>query len=85
MCEPILGFAQYHAITVHTLAQVDPGFCVGIKMSSSCFQCLSKWERVQHLTIRHGWIISGTYPQQKWSVQRELWPQQNTLGASRGK
>lgn len=35
MREPILIFAQHHSITVHTLAQVDPGFCIGIKTVSS--------------------------------------------------
>lgn len=34
MCEPILIFAQHHSITVHALAQVNPGFCIGIKTVS---------------------------------------------------
>ena len=62
MCEPILIFAQHHSITAHTLAQVDPGFCVGIKMVSSCFQRVLKWEQPQHSAVRHGQIISGMYP-----------------------
>lgn len=41
MCEPILIFAQHHSITVHTLAQAEPGFCVGIKTVSR-FLCWLK-------------------------------------------
>jgi len=44
MCEPILIFAQHYSITVHTLSQVDPGFCISTKTVSSCFQCLLKRE-----------------------------------------